>query len=120
MSKKTNPRVAANKTRAKRIRKKFRGTAERPRLAVYKSINHVYAQLIDDVNRATLTGVSTMKGSLNISGNMTDKAKAVGEAIARKAQEKGITDVVFDRSGYLYHGRIKALAEAARKAGLKF
>jgi len=120
MSNKTNSRVVARKTRANRIRNKFRGTAERPRLAIFRSINHVYAQLIDDVNRATITGVSTMKGSLNISGNKTEKATAVGEAIAKKAQEKGITNVIFDRSGYLYHGRVKALAEAARKAGLKF
>lgn len=106
--------------RALRIRRKLQGTAERPRLVVFKSLNHLYAQLINDLEQKTITGVSSLKGSANAEGNKTAKAKAVGKAIALKAHERGIKEVVFDRSGYLYHGKIKALAEAARAAGLKF
>jgi large subunit ribosomal protein L18 len=106
--------------RALRIRRKLKGTGERPRLVVFKSLNHLYAQLVNDLEQKTITGVSSLEGSVNASGNKTAKAKAVGKAIALKANELGIKEVVFDRSGYLYHGKIKALAEAAREAGLKF
>jgi len=106
--------------RAQRVRSKIKGTAECPRLVVFKSLLHVYAQLVDDTARKTLTGVSSLKGSINASGNQVEKAKLVGAAIGKKAQEMGITQVVFDRSGYLYHGKIKALADAARESGLKF
>jgi large subunit ribosomal protein L18 len=106
--------------RAGRVRRKVRGTAERPRLAVFKSLRYVYAQLIDDTARKTIVGVSSLKGSLNVSGRGMEQAKAVGKAIAGKARELGIKDVVFDRSGYIYHGKVKALAEAAREEGLNF
>jgi large subunit ribosomal protein L18 len=106
--------------RAKRVRSRVSGTAEKPRLAVYKSLNHIYAQLVNDLEKRTITGVSSLPGSANATGKKTEKAKAVGKAIAIKAREMGITTVVFDRSGYLYHGKIKALADAAREAGLKF
>ena len=106
--------------RSRRVRGKVKGTAERPRLAVFKSLNHVYAQLIDDSARKTITGVSSLKGSINVGGNQVEKAKAVGVAIARKAGELGIKSIVFDRSGYKYHGKVKALAEAARENGLQF
>ena len=111
---------AARIRRANRVRAKVKGTTDRPRLAVFKSLKHLYAQLIDDSGRKTIVGVSSLKGGLDISGNKTEKAAAVGEAIAKKAQELGIKTVVFDRSGYAYHGKIKALAEAARKSGLEF
>jgi len=106
--------------RAKRVRSKIKGSMDCPRLVVFKSLKHVYAQLVDDAGRKTITGVSSLKGGLNSSGNKTEKAKAVGEAIAKKARELGIKKIVFDRSGYLYHGKVKALAEAARKSGLEF
>jgi large subunit ribosomal protein L18 len=98
------------------------GTAERPRLNVYRSLNHIYAQVIDDANGKTLVSASTAqgkKGSRKTGGNVAS-AKDIGKTIAQRAQEKGIKKVVFDRGGYLYHGRIKALAEAAREAGLEF
>lgn len=105
-----------------RIRKKMLGTAERPRLSVYRSLNHVYVQLIDDLNGTTLVAASTnegTKGSKRNGGNVAS-AKDIGKILAQRAKEKGITKVVFDRGGYLYHGRVKALAEAAREAGLQF
>lgn len=110
----------ARARRARKIRGKVRGTLDRPRLVVFKSLNHIYAQLVDDTARKTMAGVSSLKGSLGTSGTKMDKAKAVGEAIAKKAQELGVKGVVFDRSGYLFHGKVRMLAEAARKAGLKF
>ena len=110
----------ARARRARRVRAKIRGTADRPRLVVFKSSNHIYAQLVDDTARKTIAGVSSLKGGLDTSGTKMDKAKAVGEAIAKKAQELGIKKIVFDRSGYLYHGNVKMLAETARKAGLEF
>jgi large subunit ribosomal protein L18 len=113
-------RSGSRKKRSARIRAKIKGTSERPRLAVYRSLNHVYAQLIDDIGRKTILGVSSLPGSLNAKGKLSEKAAAVGEAVAQKAQDKGIKTVIFDRSGYRYHGRIKMLAEAARKAGLEF
>ena len=106
--------------RARRVRGKVVGTSEKPRLVVHKSLNHVYAQLVDDTSRKTITGVSSLKGSLNSDGKQMDKAKAVGTAIAGKAKDLGIKTIVFDRSGYRYHGNIKALAQAAREAGLEF
>jgi large subunit ribosomal protein L18 len=106
-----------------RIRKKLEGTSERPRLNVYRSLNHIYAQVIDDSEGKTLAQASTIegrtKGQRSTGGNVAS-AKDVGKRIAERAKEKGITKVVFDRGGYLYHGRIKALAEAAREAGLQF
>ena len=106
-----------------RIRTKVQGTAERPRLNVYRSVNHIYAQIIDDADGKTLVSASTVLGkkasAKKASGNVAS-AKEVGKAIATKAKEKGIKKVVFDRGGYLYHGRIKALADAAREAGLEF
>ena len=100
-----------------RIRQKMTGTAERPRLNVYRSTNHIYAQVIDDQNGVTLVEASSIK--LKTGGNVA-AAKEIGKAVAEKAVEKGIKKVVFDRGGYLYHGRIKALADAAREAGLEF
>lgn len=105
-----------------RIRAKVAGTAERPRLNVYRSLNHIYTQLIDDANGLTLVSASSMgkKGEEATSGGNVAAAANVGRQIAERAKEKGITRVVFDRGGYLYHGRIKALADAAREAGLEF
>jgi large subunit ribosomal protein L18 len=104
----------------RRIRRKLRGTAERPRLAVFRSVAHIYAQLIDDNAGATLASASTVdKGGKTNGGNVA-AAKAIGKLVAERAKEKGIKLVVFDRGGYQYHGRIKALADAARAAGLEF
>ena len=104
----------------RRIRRKLRGTAERPRLAVFRSVAHIYAQLIDDNAGATLASASTVdKGGKTNGGNVA-AAKAIGKLVAERAKEKGIKLVVFDRGGYQYHGRIKALADAARTAGLEF
>lgn len=109
--------------RHKRVRRKISGTNERPRLCVFRSANNIYAQIIDDTQRVTLVAASSLeaevKSAVNHTGNK-EAAKKVGEMVAKKAVEKGITEVVFDRGGYLYHGRIKELAEAAREAGLKF
>ncbi len=105
-----------------RIRKKVFGTAERPRLNVYRSLNHLYVQLIDDHKGATLVSANSAegkKGERTTGGNVA-AAKTVGKAIAERAKQKGITQVVFDRGGYIYHGRVKALADAAREAGLQF
>lgn len=95
------------------------GTAERPRLNVYRSLNHIYVQVIDDSQGTTLVSASTVAAKLKTGGNVA-AAKEIGKLIAERAKEKGITRVVFDRGGYLYHGRIKALADAAREAGLEF
>ncbi len=104
-----------------RIRKKVKGTSARPRLAVFRSLNHIYAQLIDDDKGVTLCSASTVekKAGSDKSGNV-EAAKIIGRMIAERAKEKGISSVVFDRGGYIYHGRVKSLAEAAREAGLKF
>jgi len=105
-----------------RIRKKILGTSERPRLNVYRSLNHIYVQVIDDLNRKTLVSANSAEGSKGesrIGGNVA-AAKTVGKNIAERAKAKGITKVVFDRGGYIYHGRVKALADAAREAGLQF
>jgi len=106
-----------------RIRKKVSGTADKPRLAVFRSDKHIYAQAIDDGSGRTIAHASTLDADLKVNverGGNIDAAKAVGGAIAARLKDKGIEDVVFDRGGYLYHGRIKALADAAREAGLKF
>ncbi|GGN62675.1 MULTISPECIES: 50S ribosomal protein L18 [Oceanobacillus] len=109
------------KKRHARVRRDVIGTAERPRLNVFRSNKHIYAQLIDDENRVTVSSASTVDKELNISeGGNIEAAKQVGEAVAKRAIEKGVKTVVFDRGGYLYHGRVKALAEAAREAGLEF
>ncbi len=114
--------VRARKHRS--VRKKIRGTSERPRLLVFRSANNIYAQLVDDVNDKTLTGISTLSSSVKADADKAEgkiaRAKLVGAAIAEKAKELKIEKVVFDRGGYLYHGRVKALADAAREGGLKF
>ncbi|MEA3544469.1 MAG: 50S ribosomal protein L18 [Thermodesulfobacteriota bacterium] len=106
--------------RQTRVRKKIRGTSECPRLSVFRSANHMYAQIIEDVTGKTLVTASTLGGDVDLSasGNV-EAAKAVGSAIAKKALDQNITNVVFDRNGFLYRGRIQALADAAREAGLK-
>ena len=118
-------RIAKEQVRRvhKRIRVKIEGCAERPRLAVYRSGKHIYAQLIDDVNHVTLASASTLdkdiKDNVKNGGNI-EAAKLIGSTIAKKAKDNGIECVVFDRGGFLYHGRIAALADAAREAGLFF
>lgn len=103
----------------KRIRRKVRGSADRPRLAVYRSLNHIYAQVIDDNRGQTIAAASTTEKELRGStGGNVEAARRVGKAIAERALAKGVNSVVFDRGGYLYHGRVKALTEAARDAGL--
>ncbi|MBP3242599.1 MAG: 50S ribosomal protein L18 [Ruminococcus sp.] len=113
----------SNKARLKRhrrVRAKISGTAERPRLNVFRSTKHIYAQLIDDVNGVTLASASSMDKGFEGNGGNVEGARKVGELIAKNAADKGISDVVFDRGGYLYHGRVQALAEGARENGLKF
>lgn len=108
--------------RKRRIRKKISGSGDRPRVSVFRSAKHIYAQAIDDSQGKTVATVSTLSDDVKgkIEGNKTEEAKAVGVALAKVLKEKGIEQVVFDRNGYLFHGRVKALAEAAREAGLKF
>jgi large subunit ribosomal protein L18 len=105
-----------------RIRKKMQGTAERPRLNVYRSLNHIYVKVIDDLHGKTLVSASTAEGKKEDrrTGGNVASAKAIGKTIAERAKAKGVTQVVFDRGGYIYHGRVKAVADAAREAGLKF
>jgi large subunit ribosomal protein L18 len=104
-----------------RIRQKVGGTGERPRLAIFRSVNHIYAQLIDDAQGVTLASASTTeKDWQGRTGGNIAAAKEIGKAIAERAKEKGIKRVVFDRGGYIYHGRVRSLAEAAREAGLEF
>lgn len=113
----------ARKKRHARIRKTITGTEQRPRLNVFRSAKHIYAQLIDDVNGHTLVSASTLDKELKETiknGGTVEAAQKVGELIAKRAKEKGYENVVFDRGGYLYHGRVRALAEAAREAGLQF
>lgn len=103
------------------IRKKMSGTSEMPRMSVYRSNKQISVQIIDDVAKTTLAAASSLNKEIaELKGNKTQQADKVGELVAKQALEKGITQVVFDRNGYLYHGRVKALAEAARKGGLKF
>lgn len=110
----------SRKIRHERVRRKIFGTPDRPRLNIYKSNRNIYAQLVNDVDGVTLTSASTLDKSLNIKGCNIESAKVVGKVIAERALDKGIEEVVFDRSGYIYHGRVKALADSAREAGLKF
>ena len=114
---------AIRKIRHRRVRQKVTGTISRPRLCVFRSLNHVHAQLIDDSRGQTLVSMSTLDSQMRGKTNgmvKTKKAEVVGTLLAEKALNKGIKQVVFDRGGYKYHGRVKALAEAARKAGLEF
>jgi len=121
--KKTNPSELARKRRKKRFQKMIRGTPERPRLCVFRSNKHIYAQIVDDQAPRTIAAVSTLSKEL---ASLADKratkegARKVGELIAKKAQERNIQKVVFDRNGFLYHGRVQAVADAARQAGLEF
>ncbi|PBB05230.1 MULTISPECIES: 50S ribosomal protein L18 [Salimicrobium] len=109
------------KKRHSRVRKNISGTAERPRLNVYRSNNHIYAQLIDDVSETTVASASTMDKGFDLDrGGNVEAAKRIGQLVAERAKEKGYETVVFDRGGYLYHGRVQALADAAREAGLQF
>ena len=114
---------AARIRRHLRVRKKVHGTNERPRLSVYRSLSHIYAQVIDDDAGHTIASASDVEAAAKRAKNgkaKTDVAKAVGELVAQRAKERGITKVVFDRGGYRFHGRVKALASAAREAGLEF
>jgi len=109
---------AIGRTRRRlRIRKKVQGTSERPRLAVFRSAKHIYAQVIDDTQGKTIAHASSVTGA---AGNKVESAKSVGSALAKACIDKGVEQVVFDRGGYRYHGRVRALAESAREAGLKF
>lgn len=115
--------IEGRERRKLRIRSKINGTPERPRLSVFRSLNHIYAQVVDDVAGTTIAHASTLAKDVKAyadEANKTEAAKKVGETIAAQLKAKGVKKVVFDRNGYLYHGRIKALAEAAREAGLEF
>ena len=119
----TNPRRASRLKRKARIRKKITGTAEQPRLSVFRSARHMYAQIIDDTTGITLVSASSVEKTFKEKPSFENKAAAanyVGQVVAERAKDKGIQKVVFDRNGFLYHGRIKALSEGARKAGLEF
>jgi len=119
----TSAKVIARQKRKKRIRAKMLGTSEKPRLVVFRSLNNIQSQLVDDIEQKTILSASTLgksiKGEIKNKSNI-EAAKIIGELIAKKAAKAGIKEVVFDRGGYLFHGRVKALAEAARKGGLKF
>ena len=123
MGSKLNPRQEARLKRKKRIRKKISGSPERPRLSVFRSTKHIYAQVIDDLNGVTLVAASSLNPEIReqekVKGKI-EEAKRVGKMIADKAKAQGITAVVFDRNGFLYHGRVRALATAARESGLEF
>ncbi len=106
--------------RRKRVRAKISGTALRPRLSVFRSAKHIYAQLIDDATGTTLAAASTMDKDFEGFGGNKEAAHKIGATLANRATEKGISEVVFDRGGYIYHGRVKELAEGAREGGLKF
>jgi large subunit ribosomal protein L18 len=123
MGSRLNPRQEARLKRKKRIRTKIYGSPERPRLSVFRSSKHIYAQVIDDLNGVTLVAGSTLHPEIREQEKVKGKienAKRVGKMIAQKAKAQGITRVVFDRNGFLYHGRVRALAAAAREAGLEF
>jgi len=120
---KTSETVLARQRRHERVRERVHGTPERPRLCVFRSLQHIYVQIIDDTQGHTLLTVSTLDAEVHAAMNGKAKiaqATAIGELLARRALAAGIKQVVFDRGGYLYHGRVKALAEAARKGGLEF
>jgi large subunit ribosomal protein L18 len=121
MYKPLNTRTARQR-RHRRIRIKLIGSAERPRLSVFRSLQHIYAQVIDDGTGTTLVSASSNEPDTRaaLSGSKTERARGVGRSLAERATEKGISTVVFDRGGYMYHGRVKALADAAREAGLEF
>jgi len=124
------PQIAKNEVRQRvhqRIRRKLNGTPDRPRLSVYRSLNHIYAQLIDDMGGQTVVSANSREGAGKVEAGAKKKtggnlaaAKSVGKLLAQRAKDKGLSKVVFDRGGYLYHGRVKALADAAREAGLQF
>jgi large subunit ribosomal protein L18 len=123
MAVKTSVRELARLKRKMRIRKKLHGSPERPRLSIFRTDKHIYAQIIDDVLGATLVTASTLASDYRDSGapkGKVEAAKQVGRLVAKKAQATGITKVVFDRNGFIYHGRVRALADAAREAGLEF
>ena len=113
-------RAETRKTRQKRVRAKVKGTALRPRLCVYRSLNNIYANLINDETATTILSASTLDKEVKTKASNVEAAKEVGTLIAKRASKKEIKTVVFDRNGYLYHGKVKALAEAAREAGLEF
>lgn len=117
---KKQDRQQARVRRHLRVRKKVSGTPEKPRLAVFRSEKNIYAQIIDDVNAVTLVAASSLDKDFEGIGSNKEAAKAVGEALAKRALEKGIKEVVFDRGGFVYHGRVQSLAEGAREAGLEF
>ncbi len=119
----TNPKTVARLKRQKRIRKKTRGTTQRPRLCVFRSAKHIYAQVIDDTLGQTLAAASSMEADVRQRDDFENKvarATHVGQLVGERAQAKGVKQVVFDRNGFLYHGRIKAVSEGARKSGLDF
>ena len=118
----TNPRAVARQRRKKHIRKQIRGTGARPRLCVFRSTKHIYVQVVDDEAGKTIASVSTLDKGVEIEGHRGNiaAAKAVGKVLPERAIEAGVKLVVFDRNGYLYHGRVKALADAAREGGLEF
>lgn len=122
MATKQNEKKKMHKRRQLRIRKRLFGTADRPRLTVFRSLKHIQAHLIDDANGRSLLGISShgLKDQLQNIAGKCDQSREVGKVLADKAREAGISQVVFDRAGYLYHGRVKALAEGAREGGLKF
>ncbi|MGH2378461.1 MAG: 50S ribosomal protein L18 [Candidatus Limnocylindria bacterium] len=113
----TDTRREGRLMRHRRVRKRVEGAADRPRLAVFRSLSHIYAQVIDDRARRTLAAASDVEVK---SGNKTERAREVGKAVAERAKAAGVGEVVFDRGGYKYHGRVKALADAARETGLRF
>ena len=120
---KTSQKLLARKRRHVRVRNKVSGTTERPRLCVFRSLKHIYAQIIDDEKGATLVSASTLDAEAKTqleNSTKTEQAKVVGKLVAERAKEAGVESVVFDRGGFFYHGRVKALAEASREAGLKF
>lgn len=118
VNKKNSRKLKARSTKKVRIRKKIKGTTERPRLSVFKSLKNIYAQLVDDVTGTTMVSVSTLGDIKDKSGK--DAAFEVGKLLASKAKDKKIEKIVFDRSGYIYHGRVKAVADGAREGGLNF
>lgn len=119
----TSPRLVARLKRKKRIRKNIFGATDRPRMSIFRSANHIYAQIIDDTKGETLVSASSLDREYKdnpVQGKKSDVAKAIGALVGKRALDKGITQVVLDRNGFLYHGRIKALSDGAREAGLKF
>ncbi|MFI3250162.1 MAG: 50S ribosomal protein L18 [Eubacteriales bacterium] len=120
MIKKVKTNAEKRQRRHRRVRGKVSGTPQRPRLNVFRSNTNIYAQIIDDMSKVTLVSASTLDKEFKAEGNKTEQAKAVGELLATRAKAKGIDVVVFDRGGYLYHGRVQALADGARSGGLQF